>query len=178
VELRTARLILRPYATTDFEESAAMWGNPDVVRFIGGLPATREASWSRTLRYIGHWTAFGYGMWAVRDHENRFCGDVGICDFQRDIDPPIEMPEAGWVLAPWAQGRGFASEALTAAIKWFEDTGGARELACMIDPPNTPSIRVAEKHGFVQARRTLYHGDEVIVFNRPSTPRRASRATS
>ena len=86
------RLILRPYATTDFEESAAMWGNPDVVRFIGGQPATREASWSRTLRYIGHWTAFGYGMWAVRDHENRFCGDVGICDFQRDIDPKLYPP--------------------------------------------------------------------------------------
>ena len=95
-----------------------------------------------------------------------------------DIDPPIDGPEAGWVLAPWAQGRGFASEALTAAIKWFEDARGPRDLACMIDPPNTASIRVAEKHGFVETRRSLYHGDEVIVFSRPSTPRRASRATT
>ncbi len=155
-----------------------MWGDAEVVRYIGGQPATREMSWSRTLRYIGHWSAFGYGMFAVRDLDGRFVGDVGVADFRRDLDPPITAPEAGWVIVPAAQGRGYASEALAAALRWFEDTHGAQELACIIDPPNTPSLRVAAKHGFVEMRRTAYHGEPVIVFSRPRTPGRASRATT
>lgn len=178
MELSTERLILRPYAVADYEESAAVWGDAEVVRHMGGQPATREASWYRTLRYVGHWTAFGYGMFAVRDHAGRFMGDVGIADFHRDLDPPITVPEAGWVLATWAHGKGYASEALAAALRWFEDTHGAQELACIIDPPNTPSLRVAAKHGFVETRRTLYHGEPVIVFSRPSRPGPASRATT
>ena len=130
MELSTERLTLRPYAVTDFEESAAVWGDAEVVRYMG-QPATREMSWYRTLRYVGHWSAFGYGMFAVRDRAGRFMGDVGISDFHRDIDPP-----------------------------------------------NGPSLRVAAKHGFVETRRAVYHGDEVIVFTRPRTPGRASRATT
>jgi RimJ/RimL family protein N-acetyltransferase len=177
VELSTERLTLRPYTVTDFEESAAVWGDAEVVRYIG-QPATREMSWYRTLRYIGHWQAFGYGMWAVRDHAGRFMGDVGISHFHRDIDPPITAPEAGWVLATWAHGKGFASEALAAALRWFEDAHGAQDITCIIDPPNAPSLRVAAKHGFVETRRAVYHGDEVIVLTRPRTPGRASRATT
>ena len=86
VELRTDRLILRPYAITDYDDSAAMWGDAEVVRYIGNVPATREQSWYRTLRYLGHWAAFGFGMLAVRDRDGRFVGDVGITDFKRDID--------------------------------------------------------------------------------------------
>jgi RimJ/RimL family protein N-acetyltransferase len=177
VELTTERLILRPFAAADFDDTAAMWGTPEVVRFIGGQPATREMSWSRTLRYIGHWSAFGYGMFAVRDPQGQFVGEVGIADFRRDLDPPITAPEAGWVLVPAEHGKGYATEALGAVLRWFEDTHGPRDIACMIDSPNTPSLRVAAKHGFVETRRAIYHGDSVIVFTRPSTPDRASRAT-
>jgi RimJ/RimL family protein N-acetyltransferase len=177
VELSTERLILRPYTVADYDESAAVWGDAEVVRYMG-QPATREMSWYRTLRYVGHWSAFGYGMFAVRDRAGRFMGDVGISDFHRDIAPPITAPEAGWVLATWAHGQGYASEALAAALRWFEEAHGAQELACIIDPPNAPSLRVAAKHGFVESRRASYHDAEVIVFTRPRTPGRASRATT
>ena len=154
-----------------------MWGDPDVMRFMGE-PATREATWSRVLRYIGHWSALGFGMWCVRDCENRFCGDVGVFDSRRDLDPPMTEPEVGWVLATWAQGRGYASEALTAALAWFDEVRGAQPLACMIDPENAPSLRLAGKHGFVETGRPHYHDHPVIVLTRPRTPGRASRATT
>ena len=94
----------------------------------------------------------------------RFVGDVGITDFKRDIDPPLAALEAGWVVAPQAQGHGYATEALAAAIAWFERSQGAQPIACMIDPPNAPSRRVAAKHGFVEDRRAVYHGEEVMIF--------------
>lgn len=61
--LETERLILRGHGVDDFGDSAAMWAEPEVVRHIGGRPFTREESWSRLLRYIGHWSALGFGYW-------------------------------------------------------------------------------------------------------------------
>jgi RimJ/RimL family protein N-acetyltransferase len=40
--LETDRLRLRAHTAEDFAASAAMWGDPDVTRFIGGRPFTRE----------------------------------------------------------------------------------------------------------------------------------------
>ncbi len=36
--LETERLILRGHTRDDFAAFAAMWGAPDVTRFIGGKP--------------------------------------------------------------------------------------------------------------------------------------------
>ncbi len=48
--LETARLTLRPHRLDDFDAHAALWADEDVVRFITGVPSTREQSWSRMLR--------------------------------------------------------------------------------------------------------------------------------
>ena len=60
-ELSTSRLILRGHSIDDFDDCAAMWGDRQVTRFIGGEPSNREQSWSRLLRYIGHWAMLGFG---------------------------------------------------------------------------------------------------------------------
>ena len=39
-------------------------------------------------------------------------------------------------------------------------------MTCIIDPDNPVSIRVAEKHGFRERVRTVYHGEPTIVFDR------------
>lgn len=155
-----------------------MWADPVVVRYVGGIPTTREQSWQKALRNIGYWTAFGFGMFAVRDHQARFVGEVGVWESKRDTDPVYEGLEAGWVLAPWAHGQGLATEALAAALAWFDQTHGPRDIMCMIDPPNAPSRRVAAKHGFVETHRARYHDAEVMLFNRSSRPGPASRASS
>lgn len=155
-----------------------MWADPVVVRYVGNVAQTREQTWQRTLRALGHWTAFGFGMFAARDLEGRWVGEVGVFQSIRDMDPPFEGLEAGWVLALWAHGQGLASEALAAALAWFDQTHGPRDIMCMIDPPNAASRRVAAKHGFVETGRPRYHDQEVIVFTRPSTPDPASRASS
>ena len=107
-ELVTERLILHGHGLKDFAESAAMWGDPDVVRFIGGRPFTEEECWTRLLRYVGHWAAMGYGFWAIREKATgRFVGEVGFADFRRELDPPFgDTPEMGWALNAWAQGKG------------------------------------------------------------------------
>ncbi|HEX8257865.1 MAG TPA: GNAT family N-acetyltransferase [Allosphingosinicella sp.] len=176
--LETERLILRAPGADDLDASTAMWSNPDVVRHIGGTAFTREEVWSRILRARGLWAMLGYGYWAVYERASgRFVGDVGFADFHRALQPSIEgVPEMGWVLDPWCHGRGYASEAVRAALDWAEQTLPAPEYACIIDPANAPSIGVALKFGFQQIAATEYKGGPTLVFRRPGLPARAAAA--
>jgi len=77
-----------------------MWGDPEVTRYIGGRPFTAEEVWSRLLRYIGHWQWIGFGTWVAEERATgAFVGEIGFCDYRREIDPPLDLPEAGWALA-------------------------------------------------------------------------------
>ena len=166
--LDAARLTMRPHAAGDVAECAAMWGDPDVTRHIGGRPFAPEEVWSRVLRYAGLWTLLGYGYWVLRERETgRFVGEVGLADFRRELHPPVDgAPELGWALARWAHGRGFATEAVRAALAWGDAHLRPARYTCLITPANAPSIRVAVKCGFREARSATYKGAETLVFER------------
>ena len=166
---KTDRLILRRHKVGDFMALHEMWTEPAVYRHIMGRPSTREESWSRLLRYIGHWSLLGYGYWAVEERASgTFIGETGFADYHRDIDPPLDgRPELGWILKTSAHGKGYATEALTAISAWGDAHFDGKETACIIAPENTASIRVAEKIGFKEKLRTTYKGDPTLVFYRP-----------
>jgi RimJ/RimL family protein N-acetyltransferase len=163
--LTTARLILRPHRREDFDACAALWADPLVTRFIQGRPQTREEVWARLLRYAGHWAWLGHGYWAVEEG-GRFIGELGLADFQRQMQPPLGVPELGWALSPAVHGRGYATEALQAVLTWADANLDAAETACIVAPENLVSLRVAEKLGYRQTARTLYKGEDTLVFRR------------
>ena len=164
------RVILRPDALTDFERFVEIWADPGVIRFIGGRPFTRSESWSRFLRNAGLWPMLGYGYWAVIDKESgAYWGNAGFADFERGIDAIAAIPEAGWALAPEAQGRGLASLIVGALVGWADAHLPHAETCCIIDPDNVASIRVAEKNGFRPGMVADYAGSQVRVFSRPRT---------
>lgn len=166
--LSTARLILRPHRMADFDASCALWGDPEVTRFIGGRPSTTEEVWARLLRYAGHWAVFGFGFWAVQEREGgAMIGDVGFLNAHRDMTPSYaDIPEMGWALTPAAQGKGYASEAILGALHWADAHFGQARTWCIIHPDNTPSLRVAAKCGYVETARTTYHGEPSVVLKR------------
>ncbi len=166
--LDTERLTLRGHRLDDFADCAAMWADPVVVRHIGGRPFGGEEVWTKLLRYVGHWALLGFGYWVVRERAGgRFVGEVGFADFHRDIAPPLAgTPEIGWALAAWAHGRGFATEAVRAAVAWGDAHFDGARTVCLIDPANAASLRVAAKCGYREAARTSYHGEPTILFER------------
>ena len=88
-------------------------------------------------------------------------------NYKRDVQPSLEgMPEAGWVLAREAHGKGYATEALRAVIGWGELRFGKTRTACMIHPENAASIRVAEKCGYREPKLASYKGESVLLFMR------------
>jgi RimJ/RimL family protein N-acetyltransferase len=166
--IETERLRLRGHRPEDFEASAAMWADPRVTRYITGRPSTQEESWGRLLRYAGHWSHLGFGYWAVEEKiTGVFAGELGFSDYKREIEPAIkDVPELGWVLAPDMHGKGYATEAVRAALVWGDSHFASARSLCLIAPENAPSIRVAEKCGYRELLRTTYKGDLTILFER------------
>lgn len=164
--LETARLTLRVPTLDDYVDSAAMWADAAVTRHIGGVPFTEEDVWARLHRYVGHWSLLGFGCWIVRDRAGDFVGEVGFLDYRRTIVPKLDAPEMGWVLAPSAHGKGYATEAVRAAIAWGEAHFGHGRFVAIIDPENSTSLRVAEKVGFREETRTTYKGEPTVLFRR------------
>ncbi|GGE92740.1 GNAT family N-acetyltransferase [Stappia taiwanensis] len=167
-ELTTARLRLRGHRIEDFDECAALWADPGVVRHITGTPSTREQSWSRLLRYAGHWVHLGFGYWAIEERTTGlYVGEAGFADYRRDIEPSLEgCAEAGWLIAPRWQGRGFATEAVSALVAWGDRNLPQDMMACMISPENMASVRVAERVGFTPWTAGTYLGDTVQLYRR------------
>jgi RimJ/RimL family protein N-acetyltransferase len=165
--IETARLRMRPHRPDDFSACAAMWSDAGVTRYIGGRPFTGEEVWARLLRYAGHWAWMGFGFWAVEEKDTGdFIGEIGFAHYRRDIDPPVTLPELGWALAPWAQGKGYATEGVRAAIGWGDARFGSSPTVCLVHPENLRSIKVAAKCGYRELQRTTYKGQPTLVLSR------------
>lgn len=163
----TERLILAPCAVSDFDDCNAMRTDPGVMHFIGGkqLP---EDTWIKLLRNVGHWTAFGYGLFTIREkHGGRYVGEVGLAHFQRGLGDHFDaFPEGAWALAAAAQGKGYGTEALSAVHDWFFARRERGRTVCIIDPENTPSVRLGERLGYRPFGDVDYRGKTVRMFER------------
>lgn len=95
-----------------------------------------------------------------------FVGEVGFANYKRGISALEGVPEIGWALASHAHGKGYATEAVSAAVKWGDEHFRISRTACIIAPENIASISVATKCGYRECERTGYKGQPTIVFFR------------
>jgi len=166
--LTTDRLSLSPVAPADYDDLCALFGDLDFTRHIMGRALNGEEVWSRLLRDLGHWQVLGYGNWTIRSRaDGTYVGQVGVLDYRRHIDPPLDAPELGWGLVPAHQGRGYGLEALSAALSWTDGHLTAPRTVCMIAPDNTPSLALATRVGFLAYAQADYAGGPVILLERP-----------
>lgn len=165
--LETDRLVLRQFTLDDFPALKACWAAPEMAKINGGENPTTEMVWTRLLRYIGHWQALGYGYWAVIEKTtNLFVGALGFQDAHRDITPALKYPEAGWTLIAEARGKGYATEALAAILRWADKTFPS-PVCCIIDEENQRSNYLAERFGFRFQSYVIYRGKQVRLLIRP-----------
>ncbi len=164
----TDRLTMRLPEVSDFRDMVKLWSDPDVVRYIGGRTSTDDEVWQRLLRYRGLWALVGYGYWTIRETKSGdFVGEMGFADWHRVGLPHLRnVPEAGWVLSSPMQGKGYAREALDAALQWIDLSIRPRSSACIIAPENTRSVLLAEQSGYQVATRTKYRLTDTLVMVR------------
>jgi RimJ/RimL family protein N-acetyltransferase len=168
----TRRLILRRHEAADFPAYFTMSADPEMARFAGRAPAGPDEAWARLLRQAGHWSLFGYGFLAIEEKATGcFVGEAGLAHFRRDLGAGFDgLPEAGWAIAPWAQGHGYATEAAAAALDWIHAGFGLRRTVCLVHAGNAASLRVAEKLGYAPTGECEYRGYAAIMFERAVPP--------
>lgn len=145
-----------------------MWSDPSVTKFTGGKASTEQQTWIRLLSYIGHWAIMGFGYWAIEEkHAHNFVGEIGFADFKRDIDPAMKGdPELGFALASSYHGKGYATEAVRAALSWADANLRYRRSVCLVNEQNHASLRVLQKCGYEVFEQSSFHGEPVLFLSR------------
>jgi RimJ/RimL family protein N-acetyltransferase len=167
-QLETDRLILRSHRPGDFPDCAAMWRDPQVVKYTIGTESPPQRTWQRLLAYCGHWTLLGFGYWAVQSKSTgRYIGELGFADFHRDLPASLQgVPEIGWALTPAAQGRGYATEALRKVLEWGDANLGVAKTICIVHRENHPSLHLAQNFGYSNVVRAATEADPHILLAR------------
>jgi ribosomal-protein-alanine N-acetyltransferase len=148
VELRTARLRLRPIEPADGEALHRLWTDADVRRFLWDdrvlVPAEVDAVIAASAATFA---AEGFGHFALReDAAGPLLGTCGLHRYAPDAEP-----ELLYSLARERWGRGLATEAARAVVDdAFSRLGFARVMA-RADVPNRDSQRVMQRLGMAYA---------------------------
>ena len=160
--IETERLRLREWRAADFEPYAALYGDAQTMRHIGGA-CERDLAWTHLTATIGHWALRGYGLWALE-----FKTDPGLIGWAGLWNPEgWPEPEIGWTLTPAARGKGLATEAALRARAWaYEDMGWTTAVS-LIAMPNQASIAVAERLGARMERTMMFRDVETGIFRHP-----------
>lgn len=142
MEIRTARLLMRLWRDEDRAPFAALCSDAEVMAYFPS-PNTAQQCDALVARIQKHFAEHGYGLWALED-DTGFVGFTGLAwaTFAASFTPALEV---GWRLARSAWGKGYASEAATAAL-----TEGLRHEASIVSftsLTNARSIAVMERIG-------------------------------
>lgn len=146
-ELRTERILLRPWRESDRDAWAAMGADPEVMEHFPSV-LSREQSDLAFERIAASLTDRGWGLWAV-DVDGEFLGFTGLqpVPFDAAFTPAIEV---GWRLARRAWGQGYATEEARAALAYAFDELGLDEVVSMTSTTNRRSMAVMERLGMTR----------------------------
>ncbi|HVC84528.1 MAG TPA: GNAT family N-acetyltransferase [Solirubrobacteraceae bacterium] len=142
--LQTERLVLRRWREDDRDGFAALNANPVVMEHFPE-PLTRERSDLMLDAIDNALEANGFGIWAVEElRSGALIGFAGLARvaFLAPFTPAVEV---GWRLTPSAWGRGFATEAATAALDHGFATVRLPEVVSFTTATNRRSIAVMER---------------------------------
>ena len=161
ITIETARLRLRTAAPTDAARIVALVGDPQVSRGLARVPHPYSRDDAEAfLGAIEGWPAELRPLVVELPDE----GAVGMMGFQ--YEPGVPWAEVGYWFGRSYWGRGYATEALTAALAWAHDSWGRRAVLAGHFADNPASGRVLEKAGFlytgaVEERLSLARGEPV-----------------
>lgn len=167
IQIETERLLLRPPVIDDFDELHALTAAPEMREHLAGF-ASVEDSYRRLLGNLGGWATFGFGTFSVREKATGYyVGNCGLFRMLRGLGGDFDGdPEAGWIIAQGCWGMGYATEAMTSALAWFESIHRIKRTNCMITHGNARSARIADKLGYVPTRIAEHRGEPVQLFTR------------
>jgi [ribosomal protein S5]-alanine N-acetyltransferase len=144
--LTTERLRLRPLTHGDVEQIKAIYSDPAVLAFLSQPPTdTQEKALGRIDWFNSLFTNHECVTWGITLHgDDQLIGVCGTYAWDRD-DRHVDI---GYSLQPAYWGRGYATEASRAVIRWCFDNLNVHRIQADCTDGNMGSERVLLKCGF------------------------------
>lgn len=161
--LETERLLFRQHIPADVDAYSAMEQDPEVRRYVGGKPRTREEAERRFQNGLKPVTDRLLMCATIFKPENKYVGRCGLYPhFNNDGFTIPGEASLGLYIAREYWGRGFATEAGQAFVKFGFDELDVNRIVTIVEVGNDASVHVIEKLGFTlsfkeEGRRSFYH---------------------
>lgn len=144
--IETSRLLLREVTNEDATDMLSYLSDRDVVKHMGLEPfqtvedALDEISWYQSIFKDGSGI-----RWGITLKESRKV--IGSCGFL-NRNSKHHRAEIGFELSKEYWGKGIASEAMEAVLKFGFNHYSFERIEALIEPANAPSQKLVEKQGF------------------------------
>jgi RimJ/RimL family protein N-acetyltransferase len=148
ISISTERLVLRPLDEDDVPALAEMMNDEQVAAWTDvPQPFTEDAARTWITEYAPAERAAGRGLdLAVTEFLTQRL--VGIVQLGR-TNWHIRSTELSYIIAPWARGEGYASEAALATAHWLLGDQKLERIELRTAADNTASQQVAQKIGCI-----------------------------
>jgi RimJ/RimL family protein N-acetyltransferase len=158
----TPRLTAEKLQQGHLADLVALHLDPDVMRYVGGVRSPETTSGYLAVN-LAHWNRHGFGLWVLRMGNGEFAGRAGLRHLvvggAHEVDVAYTLKRALW-------GQGLASEIAEVLTNLGLGQLGLPSLVGVASIENAASRRVLEKAGFALERRTIYRGEDVVVYRR------------
>jgi RimJ/RimL family protein N-acetyltransferase len=156
--MQTEHLVLKGWRTEDAEALFDILQEDGILDYFPNpTPPARTWADDYIAHHLAHWKQFGYGHWAVSMREdNRVVGWAGL-----EYLPDLGETEVAYLLSRHVWGRGYATEAARAAVRFGFKSAGLDRIIGLVHPENIGSRRVLEKCGMTLSDRLTLWGLEM-----------------
>lgn len=162
-EVRTARLLLRPYRLSDEADWRRIEDDEEVRRGLDWPLRTARQVKDHLIARTFHTALSQPGdllVLAVERH-GRVIGDVSL--HLRTVAPETRVAEIGWLQLTAEGGHGYATEAARAMLDLAFGELGACLVTAVVDRSNLASARLAVRLGFRPAGGTARRATFVLA---------------
>jgi ribosomal-protein-alanine N-acetyltransferase len=160
--IETERLLLRQATVGDIETWANLiFSDPDMLRYLPKRDMTPLERAQRAFDFDQRtWEEHKLAGWIVTDKATG--AFIGNCYFEIEETDEYEL---GYNVAKAYWGKGFATEASRAIVRYAFETRKLERIIAMAIPENIGSSRVLEKVGFVFEKQAFYYNLDVWFYS-------------
>lgn len=160
-EMETARLRFREISTRDLDAVFKIVNDPEVMKYLGIEAGSlmSKAEVKVTIEgMVEFWESHGFGRWVV---VNKTDGElIGLCGFRL----LGSTPELFYLFAKASWGRGLATEAAQAILRYGFEQLGFERIVAATRHANTASLRVMTKIGMRYDKEISHSGVDAVCY--------------
>ena len=165
--IRTERLVLRESQARDRPAFIELLASPEVHTYLGG-PRPRDELEHALPAVPERWR----GSFVV-ELDGAMIGQILLRRPDRHRPAAMGKADLGYLFLPRAWGFGYATEACTAALEWFDRVLPGEPVVLTTQTANVGSMRLAAKLGFTEVERfQAWDAEQWLGLRSPATSSR------